>query len=52
MRLPEKEVMIQFLKFGIVGVSNTVISLAVYYVFYGWTSGCIFLETLLAGLSV
>lgn len=33
MHLPEKASMVQFIKFGIVGLSNTVISLAVYYFF-------------------
>lgn len=33
MKLPNKASLIQFIKFGLVGVSNTLISLAVYYVF-------------------
>jgi len=33
MRIPEKKTLIQFVKFGLVGVSNTVISLFVYYCF-------------------
>lgn len=33
MKLPSKATIIQFIKFGIVGVSNTLVSLAVYYVF-------------------
>lgn len=33
MKLPEKQSLIQFVKFGIVGVSNTGISLLIYYIF-------------------
>lgn len=33
MKLPEKNTLIQFVKFGIVGVSNTGISLLIYYIF-------------------
>lgn len=33
MKFLRKEDIIQFLKFGIVGISNTLISLAVYYIF-------------------
>ena len=33
MKLPSRADIIQFIKFGIVGVSNTLVSLAVYYVF-------------------
>ena len=33
MRLPDKNSLIQFVKFGIVGASNTVISLGIYYCF-------------------
>lgn len=33
MKLPDKTSFIQFIKFGIVGVSNTLISLIVYYIF-------------------
>ena len=32
MKLPDKEGIVQFIKFGIVGISNTLVSLAVYYV--------------------
>jgi len=32
MKLPKKQALIQFAKFGIVGVSNTVISLLMYYI--------------------
>ena len=31
MKLPDKALVVQFIKFGVVGVSNTLISLAVYY---------------------
>ena len=31
---PWKDSLIQFIKFGLVGVSNTLVSLAVYYLFY------------------
>lgn len=33
MKLPEKQSLLQFVKFGIVGVSNTGISLLIYYIF-------------------
>lgn len=33
MKLPEKQLLIQFVKFGIVGVSNTSILLLIYYIF-------------------
>jgi len=33
MQFPEKASMVQFIKFGIVGLSNTGITLAVYYIF-------------------
>ncbi len=33
MKLSEKQMLIQFVKFGLVGVSNTGISLLVYYIF-------------------
>ena len=33
MKIPSKASTIQFIKFGVVGVSNTLVSLAVYYVF-------------------
>ena len=33
MKFPSKTSIIQFIKFGIIGVSNTLVSLAVYYVF-------------------
>lgn len=33
MKLPKKRTLIQFFKFGVVGVSNTGISLLVYYIF-------------------
>lgn len=32
MKLPNKASVVQFIKFGIVGLSNTIVSLAVYYV--------------------
>lgn len=33
MNLPKKTAMMQFLKFGIVGISNTFLSLLIYYIF-------------------
>lgn len=33
MNLPDKKALLQFIKFGIVGVSNTFISLLIYYLF-------------------
>ncbi len=33
MKLPHKATIVQFVKFGIVGASNTIISLAIYYLF-------------------
>lgn len=42
MKLPDKALVVQFIKFGLVGVSNTLISLAVYYVFL-WISKDLYL---------
>lgn len=33
MKMPQGETLIQFIKFGVVGVSNTMVSLAIYYIF-------------------
>ena len=33
MKLPQREAFVQFIKFAVVGVSNTLISLAIYYFF-------------------
>lgn len=33
MNLPDKKTLLQFIKFGIVGVSNTLIALLIYYIF-------------------
>ena len=33
MKMPQRKALIQFVKFGIVGVSNTLIFLAIYYIF-------------------
>lgn len=48
MKLPGKQAFIQFLKFGIVGVSNTLISLAVYYVFL-WIDADLYMVGNVAG---
>lgn len=33
MRMPQREAIIQFLKFGVVGISNTLVALVIYYIF-------------------
>ena len=33
MKLPQREALVQFIKFAIVGASNTLVSLAIYYFF-------------------
>ena len=48
MRRPNKELLLQFIKFGLVGVSNTLISLVVYYVFL-WINEDLYLWGNVAG---
>lgn len=48
MKLPDKALLIQFIKFGLVGVSNTAISLLVYYIFL-WINPAWYLAGNVAG---
>lgn len=48
MKILQREDVVQFLKFGIVGISNTLISLAVYYVFL-WIDARLYLVGNVAG---
>lgn len=48
MKFPNKTVIIQFIKFGLVGVSNTFVSLAVYYLFL-WVNQDLYLLGNVAG---
>lgn len=42
MKMPQKNTVVQFFKFGVVGISNTAISLLVYYIFL-WVSEGLYL---------
>lgn len=48
MKIPQKDTVIQFLKFGMVGVSNTAISLLIYY-FFLWLSEELYLVGSIVG---
>lgn len=48
MKIPQKDLIVQFLKFGLVGISNTVVSLAVYYLFL-WIDPAFYLWGNVAG---
>ena len=48
MKLPDRALVIQFIKFGLVGVSNTAVSLLVYYVFL-WINPAWYLAGNVAG---
>lgn len=48
MKIPQKEEMLQFLKFGIVGISNTLISLIIYYIFL-WIDARLYLVGNISG---
>lgn len=51
MNLPSKDNIIQFIKFGIVGVSNTFISLFIYYIFL-WINKDLYMVGNIAGFIV